>query len=113
MTCCLETLFILNRHGYRPNLAIYTTFAYSNLRLSSDEFADGELTVTLDVTNTGIVAGKEIVQIYIRPDGIEMPRPVRELKGFAKIVLAPGETKTVIITLDSRAFAYWEERIHE
>ena len=91
----------------------YTTFAYSNLRLSSNVFTGGELTVTLDVTNTGSVAGKEIVQIYVRPDGIEMARPVRELKGFAKVDLAPGETKTVAITLDSRAFAYWEERIHE
>ncbi len=91
----------------------YTTFVYSNLRLSSDVLTDGELTVTLDVCNTGSRAGKEIVQIYVRPDRIGMPRPVRELKGFAKVELAPGETKTVTFALDSRAFAYWEERIHE
>lgn len=91
----------------------YTNYAYSNLRLSSDVFVDNELSVSLDVTNTGCVAGKEIIQIYVRPDGIEMPRPVRELKGFAKVELAPGETKTVTIKLDRRTFAYWEERLHE
>lgn len=91
----------------------YTTYAYSNLRLSADVFEGGCVTASVDVTNTGNRAGKEIVQLYIRPDGIEMPRPIRELKGFAKVSLEPGQTKTVSFTLDQRSFAYWKDRIHE
>ncbi len=92
----------------------YTTFAYSNLRLSANRFAPGqELTVSVDVTNTGHMAAKEIVQVYVRPVSPVKNRPVRELKGFDKILLAPGETGTVTVTLDSRAFAYWEDTIHD
>ena len=92
----------------------YTTFAYSNLRLSTARFAPGqELTVSVDVTNTGSMAAKEIVQFYVRPVSPVKNRPVRELKGFDKIALAPGETGTVTVTLDSRAFAYWEDTIHD
>lgn len=89
----------------------YTTFAYSSLRLSADAInEDDTLTVTVDVTNTGTVPGKEIVQIYVRPDHDGVDRPIRELKGFAKLTLAPGETKTATITLDRRAFAHWDEQ---
>ncbi len=92
----------------------YTTFQYSNLRLSAARFAPGqELTVSVDVTNTGSMAAKEIVQFYVRPLSPVKNRPVRELKGFDKIALAPGETGTVTVTLDSRAFAYWEDTIHD
>lgn len=91
----------------------YTTFDYSNLRLSSDTFEDGELTVSVDVTNTGSMAAKEIVQFYVRPEHEGKNRPVRELKGFGKIALAPGETGTVTAKLNSRSFAYWEESIHD
>lgn len=91
----------------------YTTFAYGNLRLSTDVYAGGEMTVSVDVTNTGSMAGKEVVQFYVRADHAGKDRPVRELKGFGKIALAPGETGTVSVTLDSRAFAYWEEHIHD
>ena len=91
----------------------YTTFAYSNLRLSSGAFDGGELTASVDVTNTGKFAAKEIVQFYVRPDHAGIDRPVRELKGYGKIALAPGETGTVTVTLDRRSFAYWEERIHD
>lgn len=92
----------------------YTTFQYSNLRLSAARFAPGqELTVSVDVTNTGSMAAKEIVQFYVRPVSPVKNRPVRELKGFDKIALAPGETGTVTVTLDSRAFAYWEDTIHD
>ena len=91
----------------------YTTFEYSNLRLSAETFDGGELTASVDVTNTGKFAAKEIVQFYIRPDHPGVDRPVRELKGYGKIALAPGETGTVTVTLDRRSFAYWEERIHD
>ena len=87
----------------------YTTFEYSNLRLSGATFSGSPITASVDVTNTGKVAAKEIVQFYVRPDHEGKNRPVRELKAFGKIALQPGETGTVTVTLDSRAFAYWEE----
>ncbi len=89
----------------------YTTFQYSNLRLSADTYAGGEMTVSVDVTNTGNRRAKEIVQFYVRPEKPEIPRPVRELRAFGKIELAPGETGTVTVTLDSRTFALWAEEI--
>ena len=93
----------------------YTTFEYSGLRLDKKEMKDTEvLTVSVDVTNTGKVPGKEVVQLYVADrESREVFRPVRELKGFDKITLAPGETKTVTFTLDKRAFAWWNTRIHD
>ena len=86
----------------------YTTFAYSNARASAKTFKDVEgVTVTVDVTNTGDVAGKEIVQVYVHDRKSGLVRPEKELKGFAKVELQPGETKTVSIALDFRAFAYY------
>ena len=90
----------------------YTTFEYSNLRLSVDNFVGVPVTASVDVTNTGDFPAKEIVQFYVRSDHDGVDRPVRELKGYGKIALAPGETGTVTVTLDRRAFAYWEERTH-
>lgn len=92
----------------------YTSFAYSNLTLSAQEMLDTDtLTVTVDVTNTGSVAGKEVVQLYVRDHESTVFRPIRELKGFEKVFLAPGETKTVSFTLDKRAFAYWNVKLHD
>ena len=92
----------------------YTSFAYSNLTLSADSIRDTDtLTVTVDVTNTGSVAGKEVVQLYVSDRESTVFRPVRELKGFEKIALRPGETKTVSFTLDKRAFAYWNVQISD
>ena len=86
----------------------YTSFAYSNLELSAASFNDVDgLTVSLDVTNTGKVAGKEIVQVYVHDQRCVLDRPVKELKGFAKLALQPGETKRVSIKLDFRAFAFY------
>ena len=86
----------------------YTTFAYSNARVSQKTFKDVDgVTVTVDVTNTGSVAGKEIVQVYVHDQKSGLVRPEKELKGFAKVELQPGETKTVSIPLDFRAFAYY------
>ena len=90
----------------------YTTFEYSNLRLSAETFRPGEkITASVDVTNTGKMMAKEIVQFYVRPDHAGKDRPVRELKGFGKILLMPGETGTVTVELDERSFAYWAEEI--
>ncbi len=86
----------------------YTTFEYSRPRVSATTFRDVDgLTVTVDVTNTGHMAGKEIVQVYVHDRASGLVRPVKELKGFAKIALQPGETKTASIPLDFRAFAYY------
>ncbi|MDR1128033.1 MAG: glycoside hydrolase family 3 C-terminal domain-containing protein, partial [Treponema sp.] len=86
----------------------YTAFAYSILRLSKNSIKDTEtLTVTVDVTNTGKIAGKEIVQLYVADKSGTAGRPIRELKGFEKIALAPGDTKTASFTLDKRSFAYY------
>jgi beta-glucosidase len=85
----------------------YTTFKYANLRVSPDKTGpQGQATVTIDVTNTGKMAGDEIVQMYIRDEVSSVTRPVKELKGFARIHLNPGETKTVQmpITPDKLSF---------
>ena len=78
----------------------YTSFAYSDLK------AD-EKGVTLTVTNTGSCAGAEVVQLYVAKPDAKIFRPVKELKGFAKVQLEAGESKTVTIPLDDKAFRYW------
>jgi len=86
----------------------YTTFAYSHPQVSAATFKDVDgLTVSVDVTNTGPVAGKETVQVYVHDQKSRLVRPPKELKGFAKVELQPGETKTVTTQLDLRAFAYY------
>jgi len=85
----------------------YTTFEYSNVKVAPEKIGPaGRATASVTVTNTGKVAGDEIVQLYIRDRVSSVTRPIRELKGFARITLAPGESKTVSlnITPDSLAF---------
>jgi beta-glucosidase len=92
----------------------YTTFEYADLRVDKDVLTDTEtVSVSVDVTNTGGVAGKEIVQLYVADKASTPIRPVKELKGFEKVYLKPGETKTVSFILDKRSFAYWNTRIHD
>ncbi|MBQ7868484.1 MAG: glycoside hydrolase family 3 C-terminal domain-containing protein [Clostridia bacterium] len=92
----------------------YTSFAYSNLCVDAESIKDTDtLKVTVDVTNTGSVAGKEVVQLYVGDCESTVFRPVRELKGFEKVGLAPGETKTVEFELDKRAFAYWNVQLND
>ena len=78
----------------------YTTFAYSDM-------AADEQGVSLTVTNTGSVAGTEIVQLYVAKKSSELFRPVKELKGFARVTLAPGEKQRITIMLDDKAFRFW------
>ena len=78
----------------------YTTFAYSDM-------AADEQGVSLTVTNTGSVAGTEIVQLYVAKKDSELFRPAKELKGFARVTLAPGEKQRITITLDDKAFRFW------
>ena len=92
----------------------YTTFEYSGLKLSAEKIRDTDtLTVTLAVKNTGNRAGKTVVQLYVGDAESTPLRPVRELKGFVKTALQPGESKEVSFTLDKRAFAYWNRQIHD
>jgi beta-glucosidase len=92
----------------------YTTFEYSNLSVSSKEIKDTEiLTVTVDVKNTGAVAGKEVIQLYVRDVESNISRPNKELKGFDKVDLQPGEEKTVKFTLDKRSFAYYNTELKD
>ncbi len=87
----------------------YTTFAYDNLKLDREVFETGDtLKVSLEITNTGACAGKEVVQLYVAPGKSWAIRPVHELKGFEKISLQPGETKTVTFFLKDRDFAYYD-----
>jgi beta-glucosidase len=86
----------------------YTTFAYSNPKISAKSFKDVDgLTITVDITNTGTVAGKETVQVYVHDQKSGLVRPPKELKGFVKVELQPGETKSVSVSLDFRSFAFY------
>lgn len=90
----------------------YTEFTYSNLQLSSKLLHNGDtLTVSVDVTNTGKAVGSEVVQVYVSDPESYLIRPEKELKGFGRVTLQPGETKTLEIELDERAFAYFVPHI--
>ena len=92
----------------------YTTFEYSGLKLSAEKIKDTEtLTAAVTVKNTGNRAGKTVVQLYVGDVESTPLRPVRELKGFVKVALQPGESKEVTFTLDKRSFAYWNKKIHD
>lgn len=88
----------------------YTTFSYSNLRLSQPSVAaDGQVVVSVDVTNTGKRAGDEVVQLYIHETQPKVKRPARQLRGFQRIPLAPGEQRTVTFPLPASQLAYYDE----
>ena len=83
----------------------YTNFSYSNLKLSSNTF-NGKITATVDITNTGKTAGKEVVQLYISAPSDKLDKPVEELKGFAKTgLLKPGQKQTLSFTIDAKELA--------
>lgn len=90
----------------------YTTFEYGPVSLSAPSMKAGEkLIASVEVKNTGSVAGKEIVQMYIRDVVASSSRPVRELKGFDKVLLQPGETKTVSFEIDVDALSFWNQEM--
>lgn len=92
----------------------YTTFAYSDLTLDKSSMKDTDtVRVSMKVTNTGNVKGREVVQIYVGQKDPEIVRPVRELRAFTKVELMPGETKTVTFDLAKKAFSYWNETLHD
>jgi beta-glucosidase len=88
----------------------YTSFEMSNLQLSATETDTPELQAHVDVTNTGDRAGKEVVQVYVRDVQAAVARPPQELKGFQKVQLEPGETKTVTFRLDQASLAYFDDK---
>jgi beta-glucosidase len=114
----LDGVFVGYRHYATKNVKVaypfgyglsYTTFAYSDLKLSAPEFS-GSLTATVAVKNSGKVPGREVVQLYLSAPGKSMPKPAIELRGFAKTkVLAPGESQTISFTITPRDLASFDE----
>jgi beta-glucosidase len=91
----------------------YTRFKYSGLKLSAAKVkTDGCVTISVDVKNTGKRAGDEVVQLYVHQTKSNVKRPVKELRGFERISLRPGETKTVTLTLPAEKLAFWDEASH-
>ncbi len=86
----------------------YTTFVYDNLKLPANKFkADETITVNVDITNTGHYTGTEVVQLYVQDKVGSVTRPVKELKSFQRVLLQPGETKTVTFNLPASELAFW------
>jgi len=104
--------------GVEPRFAFghglgYTTFKYESLSLATGGLADGEpLELRVKVRNTGTRPGKEVIQVYVSPQGAPVPRPPRELKGFAVVRLEPGEAAEVSLALEDRALAFWDAKRH-
>lgn len=91
----------------------YTTFRYDGIKAEKTRLNEhDELKVTVKVTNTGKVDGKEVVQLYVRENAPKVSRPEKELKAFKKVFIKAGETKTVTLTLEDGAFAYYDEKHH-
>src|SRR4029079_10934202 len=86
----------------------YTTFGYDKLAVEPSTEPGTRYRVSFDVTNTGAREGAEVAQVYVGQPGSKVPRPAKELKGFAKVSLKPGETKRVSVTLDDRSFSYYD-----
>lgn len=92
----------------------YTSFNYSPIRLSAKSISRSEsLNVSIDITNAGTRAGKEVVQLYVADTKSSVLRPVKELKAFDKVYLAPGETRTVQFTISKEALSFFDENIHD
>ena len=91
----------------------YTTFHYDEIELSKDSIGENDsLTVTVRLTNTGSVDGKEAVQLYVRQENPRVSRPEKELKAFKKVFIKAGESAEVTLTLDRRDLAYWDDKYH-
>ncbi len=108
----------VDRSGKAPRFPFgfglsYTRFEYSALKLSASRVAPGQgLSVSVVLKNAGERAGAEVVQVYVRDVASALPRPLKELKGFAKVRMAAGETRAVSITLDENAFKYYDPAQH-
>jgi beta-glucosidase len=92
----------------------YTRFSYGRLSVGQKEIpSNGQLTVSVDVKNTGQRAGDEVVQLYTHDRQSSVKRPVRELRGFKRIHLNPGEKQTVSFTLKGEKLAFYDDKIHQ
>lgn len=104
----------LEKMGYKPEFPFgfgmsYTSYRYSNLRLDHDAIGrDGTVTAHVDVTNTGTVAGDEVVQLYVSYIGSRVERPPKDLKAFAKVAIETGATRTVALELKTEDLAYYD-----
>lgn len=118
-----EGIYVGYRHFDKDNIQplfpfgyglSYTTFGYKNLRLSQVHLAtDGSITASVEITNTGRRAGEEVAELYIHDLAPKIDKPVLELKGFSKVALQPGETKTVQFTITPRDLAYFDTPGHQ
>jgi beta-glucosidase len=121
-TAYKEGVFLGYRHfdnsAFKPQFPFgyglsYTTFAYKNLSITPTRAAgDQPVTVSFDVTNTGPRPGAEVAEVYVGEPHPSIPRPAKELKGFVKVLLNAGETQHVSLTLDRRAFSYYDTGKH-
>jgi beta-glucosidase len=92
----------------------YTSFKYSGLKTSSPTLAkDGVITVSVNVKNTGERPGEEVVQLYVKQECSALEHPAQELRGFRRVALQPGETKTVEMPLPAKSLAYWDSTKHD
>jgi beta-glucosidase len=118
-----EGLFVGYRHYDAKKIELlfpfgfglsYTSFSFGNLTVTPD-YADGNapITVAFDVKNTGTRAGAEVAQVYIGDPSASVSRPPKELKGFSRVMLNPGETRRVVLQLDRRSLAYWDVVGHD
>jgi len=117
-----EGIFVGYRHfdksGIKPLFPFgyglsYTSFAYKDLKVSRNSTSDDQVVVEFDVTNTGSRTGADVAQVYVGNGHAPVPTPVKELKGFTKVDLNPGESKHVQIVLDRRAFCYYDVKDHK
>jgi beta-glucosidase len=118
-----EEIFVGYRHhdktGIKPLFPFgfglsYTTFKFSDLAITpSSTTGDQPVMVSFNVTNTGNREGAEVAELYVSDHHASVPRPVKELKGFAKVNLKPGETRKVSITLNRRALSYYDSKARE
>jgi beta-glucosidase len=91
----------------------YTTFKYAGLAVTPAKTRDGKVSVSFEVTNTGSRAGADVAQVYVGDAHAKLPRPPKELKGFAKVSLQPGETRRVSVDLDRRSFSYYDVKARQ
>ncbi len=106
---------LMDKRGHEPAFAFgfglsYTTFEYNNLRLNKEEIGlDEDLRITVNITNTGSMAGEEVAQLYVGYRNSSIDRPVKELKGFHRIRLEPGETREVRFAMSARHLCFYDE----
>ncbi len=104
---------LFDKKGLEPSFPFgyglsYTKYKYSNLKLDQKQIGkSGKVTASVDLANTGKMAGEEIVQLYVGSNGSKVDRPVKDLKAFTRVALKPGETKTVTLEVNAQDLAYW------